>query len=113
MKLILLFNKKNELIMEQLTKGLTYKTIMTFLMIAFFQTLVFAQDNEASSSTTTKSVKVTTQQANDWYASPLVWVIGAAVLILLIIALMRGGRSSGTTTGHIEKVTVTKSSSTD
>ncbi len=98
--------------MKQLTKGLTYKTIITFLMIAFVQTVIWAQDNEASSSTTTKSVKVTTQ-SNDWYTSPLVWIIGAAAFILLLVALMRGRSSSGTTADHTEKVTVTKSTSTD
>lgn len=27
-----------------------------------------------------------------WYASPWVWVVGAAVFILLLVALTRGGR---------------------
>ena len=27
---------------------------------------------------------------NNWYASPVVWVIGAAVFILLLVALLRG-----------------------
>lgn len=97
--------------MKQLTKGLTYKTIITFLMIAFVQTIIWAQENEASLSTTTKTVKVTSQ-SNNWYTSPMVWIIGAAVFILLLVALMRG-RNSGSTTGRTEKVTVTKSSSTD
>lgn len=29
-----------------------------------------------------------------WYASPWVWVVGAAVFILLLVALTRGGRRS-------------------
>jgi hypothetical protein len=28
----------------------------------------------------------------NWYASPWVWVVGAAVFILLLVALTRGGR---------------------
>ena len=30
------------------------------------------------------------KKSNDWYASPVVWVIGAAVFILLLVALLRG-----------------------
>ncbi|HYF29839.1 MAG TPA: hypothetical protein VD993_01855 [Chitinophagaceae bacterium] len=29
-----------------------------------------------------------------WYASPWVWVVGAAVFILLLVALTRGGSRS-------------------
>lgn len=29
---------------------------------------------------------------SSWYASPWVWVVGAAVFILLLVALTRGGR---------------------
>ena len=32
--------------------------------------------------------------ASNWYASPWVWVVGAAVFILLLVALTRGGRKS-------------------
>lgn len=31
---------------------------------------------------------------SNWYASPWVWVVGAAVFILLLVALTRGGRRS-------------------
>jgi hypothetical protein len=31
---------------------------------------------------------------SNWYASPIVWIIGAAVFILLLVALLRGNRSS-------------------
>lgn len=31
---------------------------------------------------------------SSWYASPWVWVVGAAVFILLLVALTRGGRRS-------------------
>ena len=44
--------------------------------------------------------------SSDWYASPWVWVVGAAVFIILLVALTSGGsrRSSGSS----DKVTVTK-----
>jgi len=42
---------------------------------------------------------------SNWYASPWVWIVGAAVFILLLIALTRGGSSSSAST---DRVTVTK-----
>ena len=43
----------------------------------------------------TKKVDVDINAGGDggnWYASPWVWVVGAAVFILLLVALTRGGR---------------------
>ena len=42
----------------------------------------------------------------NWYASPWVWVLGAAVFIILLVALTRGGGRSSS--GSSDKVTVTK-----
>ena len=103
--------------MKQITKGLTFKSLMTFLMIAFFQTILFAQESGGSesasgSSTTTKSVSITSQ-SNDWYASPWVWVVGAAVFILLLVALLRGRGDSATSASRTDRVTVTKTTSDD
>ena len=101
--------------MKQITNGLALKSFLTLLMIAFLQTIIIAQDNGSAGSssgatTTSKSVSVTSQ-ANDWYTSPWVWVVGAAVFILLLVALLRGGgRDSATRT---DRVTVTKSTSSD
>ena len=44
--------------------------------------------------------------STNWYASPWVWVIGAAVFIILLVALTSGSRRSGS--GSSDKVTVTK-----
>lgn len=101
--------------MKQISKGLTCKSLLTFLMIAFFQTIIWAQDNGGSgsasgSSSTTKSVSVTSQ-SNDWYTSPWVWVVGAAVFILLLVALLRGRGDSATTASRTDRVTVTKTTS--
>lgn len=84
-------------------------------MIAFFQTILWAQEggseSTSGSSTTTKSVSVTS--TSDWYTSPWVWVVGAAVFILLLVALMRGRGDSGTTASRTDRVTVTKTTSDD
>lgn len=104
--------------MKQLTRGLTLKTLLTFLMIAFLQTIILAQEegqgsapasigssSGSSTTTTTKSVSVS---SSDWYNSPWVWVAGAIVFILLLTVLLRGGGSSRT-----ERVTVTKTTDRD
>ena len=96
--------------MKQLTKGVSYKTLLTFLMISFLQAMAWAQDSSgggstssSSNSSTTTSTTTTTQ---DWYTQPWVWVVGAAVLILIIVALVRSN-SSGSA-GTTDKVTYTK-----
>lgn len=102
--------------MKQITTGMKYKSLLTFFMIAIFQTIIWAQDNGGSGSsgsttTSTKSMSVTSDSGN-WYASPWLWAAGAVALILLLIALMRGGRDT-TAASRTDRVTVTKTSSTD
>lgn len=65
------------------------KKLYFSLLTAFLAVVTFAQDGE------TKKVDVDISTGgNDanWYASPWVWVVGAAVFILLLVALTRGGR---------------------
>jgi hypothetical protein len=55
-------------------------------VIAAFATVwALAQDGGGAKI----DVNVTKESA--WYASPWVWVVGAAVFILLLVALTRGG----------------------
>ncbi len=64
------------------------KKVLFTILAAFFGVLVFAQDGE------TKSVDININKndgGGDWYTSPWVWVVGAAVFILLLVALTRGG----------------------
>jgi hypothetical protein len=58
------------------------------LFAAMLGALSFAQDGG------TKSVDVNINKGggDNWYASPWIWVVGAAVFILLLVALTRGGR---------------------
>lgn len=35
-------------------------------------------------------VDINTHSGNNWYASPWVWIVGAAIFILLLVALLRG-----------------------
>lgn len=57
-----------------------FLTLMTVLSSIY----LFAQDVQEK----TTQVDVTkTTTSNNWYASPWVWLIGAAVFILLLVAL--------------------------
>jgi hypothetical protein len=54
----------------------------------FLSIVAFAQEKGAE-----VDVDVTkTTSTTHWYASPWVWVVGAAVFILLLVALTRGSR---------------------
>ncbi|GAB4092190.1 hypothetical protein [Flaviaesturariibacter terrae] len=85
------------------------KALGMTLALAGFQLAVWAQDGgssggsgggsstTSSSSSSTHSVNVTDGGSN-WYNSPWVWLVGAAVFILLLVALLGGSRSRSRTT---------------
>lgn len=61
------------------------KSILLFLS-GLYATVLLAQEDA-------KKIDVNINSKGDnWYASPWVWVVGAAVFILLLVALTRGGR---------------------
>ena len=61
------------------------KKIFFSLAAAFYSTLLLAQE--------TKDVNINLNtKGSNWYASPWIWVVGAAVFILLLVALTRSGR---------------------
>jgi len=63
------------------------KKVYSFFIAAFLSVVALAQEGE------TKSVDINiNKDEGNWYASPWVWVVGAAVFILLLVALTRGGR---------------------
>lgn len=98
------------------------------VLLALFQVIALAQESgnsggsttETSTSSTKSSIDVTTNSDN-WYASPWVWVVGAALFILLLVALLGGNRgraTSSTTTSTTaadrgDRVTVQKTTRTD
>ena len=91
--------------MKSLGKLLNWKNFVALLVVTCMQTALWAQDSGGSSTTTsTKKVGVSVS-SNEWYTSPWVWVIGAAVFILLLVALVGGGRGR---TSSGDRVTVTK-----
>jgi hypothetical protein len=73
-----------------------YLTLLTVLT----SIILFAQEK-----TTQVDVDVNkTTSSSNWYASPWVWIVGAAVFILLLVALTSGSRD--TSDRVVEKRTV-------
>ncbi len=62
------------------------KKVYSTVLAAFLGLLAFAQEG-----TGTKIDVDIDKDSAAWYASPWVWVVGAAVFILLLVALTRGG----------------------
>jgi hypothetical protein len=77
-----------------------YLTLLTVLT----SIILFAQEK-----TTQVDVDVNkTTSSSNWYASPWVWIVGAAVFILLLVALTSGSRD--TSDRVVEKRTIIKDS---
>ena len=58
------------------------------LTLAILSVFSFAQEGGGKEI----DVNISTDKGGgDWYASPWVWVVGAAIFILLLVALLRGG----------------------
>lgn len=61
------------------------KAFYSFVVALFSTVAALAQEAE------TKKVDIDVNtKGSAWYASPWVWVVGAAVFILLLVALTRG-----------------------
>ena len=93
--------------MKNLLKHGVLKNSLLVFLLSIPSFITWAQDSTVSATTTTASSATETQT---WYTEPWVWVVGGAILILLIIALTRGNSS---TTDRTDKVTITKTTSSD
>jgi hypothetical protein len=102
--------------MKHLFGSINLKGLFTLIMLTVVQAMVLAQDagssGSGSGSNSVSVTRTTETTSSNWYTSPWVWVIGAAVFILLLVALMRGG-GDRTGASRTDKVTVTKSTSSD
>ncbi|HEX2606761.1 MAG TPA: hypothetical protein VHK91_05255 [Flavisolibacter sp.] len=93
-------------------KPMNLKMWITFLVFNFIQVALWAQEGSGSGSgssttTTSKKIDVSVSSSDNWYTSPWVWIVGAAVFILLLVALLGGNRGGSTSTAS-DRVTVTK-----
>lgn len=90
--------------MERYELRLAFRPFLLTVFATLFNLAVFAQTDAGSggsesSSTTTTTKTSTSTTSGDWYTSPWVWVVGAAVFILLLVALLSNrGRDSVSTT---------------
>ena len=78
--------------------GTLSRTLLT-VFATFLGFLAMAQDagTTGGASVSVSTNKSTTTSSN-WYTSPWVWVIGAAVFILLLVALLNNRGNGGSTT---------------
>ena len=65
--------------------------IQIFVLTIFANFLVFAQEKAADLNVDVDLDKGGDSMGGDWMSNPLVWVIGALVLILLVALIVRGG----------------------
>ena len=67
------------------------KKLEFFLFCLFFSALTFAQEKAPDLKVDVDMDKSGDAMGGDWMSNPLVWVIGALVLILIIALVARGG----------------------
>jgi hypothetical protein len=78
-----------------------------FFLLVFtsWQTIALAQNDQGGSSDAgsgyPSKTEVNSTTQGDWYTSPWIWVIGAAVFILLLALISGGGRRSEGRTGKV------------
>jgi len=80
-----------------------FKQAFMLSVLSVANALARAQDSTVKAMTTTTEKSET----QTWYTEPWVWAVGAAVLILLVVALVKSN-SNGGNTSRTDKVTVTK-----
>ena len=79
-----------------------WKAFVAVFILGLTQLAVFAQQDQGGGGNTSTTITTETTETTTWYTQPWVWIVGAIVLLILIVALVRG--NSGTT----EKTTVIK-----
>ena len=67
-------------------------TAVRTMVLTMFATLLgfwaAAQEESGGATVNVSTTKSSSTSAEGWYASPWVWVVGAAVFILLLVALL-------------------------
>ena len=71
--------------MRQYVMNTTNKLIALIVMMVM-NVVAFAQEKSLD-----VNVDVNKGGEGNWYATPWVWIVGAAVFILLLVAIVRGG----------------------
>ena len=61
-----------------------FARFIAIVALSLMQAVAWAQDQGID-------VDVDLDKGGEWYANPIVWIVGGAVFILLLVALLRGG----------------------
>lgn len=61
------------------------------IMMVFISAFTWAQEKTAKLDVDVNMNKATDMSSGNWMQNPLVWVIGALVLVILIALVARGG----------------------
>lgn len=89
---------------EMIVMKKAYLTLLTVLANIY----LFAQEKSTQVAVDVNKSSSSNSNSANWYASPWVWIVGAAIFILLLVALTSSGRSTDRTDRVIVKKTVTR-----
>ena len=64
--------------------GSYFQKLLLLVITMVFNAITFAQDKSVD-------INISTDKKTNFWGSPWVWVVGAAVFILLLVAILRGG----------------------
>jgi hypothetical protein len=81
--------------MKQIRLIGTIRTMVLTMIATLLGFWAMAQEESGGASVNVSTTKTSSSSSEGWYASPWVWVVGAAVFILLLVALLnnRGSRA--------------------
>lgn len=102
-------------VMKQPVQFFKWRPFLVMFFLSLFSLVIWGQEEgggESTTTTTTKSTKISISEnaGGDWYQSPWVWVVGAAVFVLLLVALLSNrGRDTVRTTERVERDRTTHS----
>lgn len=77
-----------------MTKFPLFKKVQLFVYSLFFSAIAFAQNSSPDLDVDVDVSKPGDAMGGDWMSNPLVWVIGALVLIVIIALVARGNNNN-------------------
>ena len=76
----------------------SWKAFVAIFILSLAQLAVFAQDQPSGDGNKSTTITTETTSTTTWYTQPWVWIVGAIVLLILIVALVRGNSGESKTT---------------